>query len=137
MSINYTFKQKGTEETFGHEAVVKNRDYGSMKELKKAVKASFKAFRCPNCGYHGVDGSGVVVEIGKVRFFREKEKKGFFGKKYVSEHFRDVYRIYNIYLSSSFLTFFSGHLKCDTCKWKQHGGSNTTWLSINDIFGGD
>ncbi len=96
----------------------------------------FKNYQCPNCGGHRIEGDKVVVEIGKVRFFKEVYKKGFWGGKHVDKHDRDVFRVYNIYLEPSGFLSFAGYIRCKSCKWEQKGAKGIKWLSLNDIANG-
>lgn len=136
MGINYFYKEKDTEELHGNNAVVGNYDFNTKKELKARVKQVIKNYACPSCGGHRVDGDKLVVEIGKVRFYKETYKKGFFGGKYTEKHQKDMFRIYGIYLQASGFLSFAGYLKCKSCGWEQKGAKGVQWLSLNDIANG-
>ena len=136
MSISFYYKDKSTEELHGQNAVEGHNDFPSKKELKNTIKAIFKNYTCPKCGGHRIDGDKVVVEIGKVSMFKEEQKKGFFGSKFVDKHEKDVYRVHNIYLESSGFLSSAGYLRCKSCKWEQKGAKGVKWLSLNDIANG-
>lgn len=125
MGIKFEYKEKDMKEVHGRTETRGNTDYNKKTELKKEIKNIFKNYECPNCGGHRVNGDGVVVEIGRVRFFREVKKKGMFGTKYVDKHDRDVYRIYTIYLESDGFLSAAGYLRCKSCKWEQKGKKKT------------
>lgn len=141
MGIRFRYEKKPTEEAHGNNAVERSCDFSSKKELKKAVKNGFENFQCPNCGGHRMESDKLVVEFGKVRFFKEVRKRGLFGfgKKYVEKHVRDVYRIHRIYLEPrgalGFLTP-AGYIRCKSCKWEEKGGKSVRWLSIDDVMNG-
>ena len=136
MSISYSFKDMPVEELYGDLAIESSNDFSSMKELKQTIKDIFSEYACPNCGGHRVEGNKVIVEIGKIRMFKEVKKEGFFGSKYVDKHDRDVYRIYNIYLEPSGFLSFAGYIQCKSCKWEEKGAKGIKWLSVNDITKG-
>jgi len=140
MGISFNYKEKADEEAHGVNAVAGSNDFSSKKELKQAVKTLFEKYQCPNCGGHRIEGNGVIVEIGKMKFFHEELKKGFFGSKHVEKHIKDVWRVHNIYLElSGMFSFLSpaGYIRCKSCKWESKGGKGVRWLSINDIRKGN
>jgi Zn-finger nucleic acid-binding protein len=140
MSIGYAYKEKATQDLHETQAVAGAQDYASKKALKTAVTRHVEALQCPECGGHQLDGNKVTVEIGKVRFFQEEVKNGWFGsKKYVNRHVRDVWRFYRIYLEpSGFLGFLTpaGYVRCKNCKWRIKGGASMHWVSLGDVMKG-
>jgi predicted nucleic-acid-binding Zn-ribbon protein len=137
MGISFQYKDKPTEELYGNSAIEESGDFSSEKELKNTIKNIFKNYQCPSCGGHKMDGDNVIVEKGKVKFFKEVKKDGFFGSKYVNTHDRDVWRVYNIYLKPSGFLSFAGYIKCKSCGWEEKGQKGVRWLSINDIQNGN
>ena len=140
MGIHYRFEEQKIQEAHGSQAIAGSNDFSSKKEMKRAVKRLFKTYQCPNCGGHRTDGNSVVVKIGKVKLFKEKIKKGIFGKKYVHKRVGDLWRVYDIYLESSgFLSILSpsGYIRCKSCNWQQKGGKGVRWLSVNDVMEGN
>ena len=136
MSISFNYKDKPTEEAHGNNAKEGSNDFSSEKELKRTIKNLFKNYQCPSCGGHKMDGDSVIVEKGKVKFFQEVKKKGFFGSKFVTKHNRDIWRVYNIYLKPSGFLSFAGYIRCKSCKWEEKGQKGVRWLSMNDIRNG-
>lgn len=138
MSISFTYEDKSTEEAHGSNAIETSNDFSSEKELKKTIKNLFKNYQCPSCGGHKMDGDNIIVEKGKIKFYQEVQKKGFFGgNKFVTKHERDIWRVYNIYLKPSGFLSFAGHIKCKSCKWEEKGQKGIRWLSMNDIRSGN
>ncbi|CAN2044177.1 conserved hypothetical protein [Candidatus Magnetomoraceae bacterium gMMP-1] len=136
MGINFHYKTRATEEKHGKNAIESSSDFSSKKDLKNAIKHAFNNFECPICGGHRMDSSKIIVEIGKVRFFKQVKKKGLFGSKYVDKHDRNVYRIHRIYLEPSAFLSPAGYIRCKSCKWEEKGGKSLKWLSINDVING-
>ena len=136
MGISFEYKEQSVEQAHGSNAFMTDNDFEDKKSLKAAIKEVFKHYQCPDCGGHRMTGSGVIVEFGKVKFFQEVEKKGLLGRKWVTQHDRDVYRLYNIYLESSGFLSSAGYIRCKSCKWEQKGGKGIKWMSINDIMNG-
>jgi len=98
-----------------------------------------------------VDGFGVIVEYGRVDFYREVSRKGFFGgTSYRDERYKTAYRIYGTGLrpgkAGVILSLFSeepGSIKCKAkgCGWKIAAPvypreSKIQWYSVNDIMKG-
>lgn len=137
MGISYSFEEKDTQKLYGSHAVDNSCDFSTKGALKKYIKEYFKNYTCPSCGGHQVDGEKIIVEIGKVKLFKEVKKGGFFGKsKFKNEHFKDSYRVYNIQIESSGFLKFAGYLRCKSCGWEQKGEKGVRWLSVNDIMNG-
>ncbi len=136
MGISYSYKEEPVKELHGSNAIEERNDFQEKKELKKAIKIIFEEYECPNCGGHRISGNKVIVSIGKVKFFKEECKKGFFGKKYVSRNYKDIFRVYSIYLEPSSFLNPAGYIKCKSCNWKEQGAKGVKWLSINDIANG-
>jgi len=136
MGISFEYENRQTKELHGNNAIEENYDFSTEKELKKTIKRIFKNYQCPNCGGHKMDGNRLIVEIGKIKFFREVIEKGFFGSKYVSKHDKDVWRIYNIYLKRSGFLTPAGFIRCKSCKWEEKGAKGIKWVSIDDVRNG-
>jgi DNA-directed RNA polymerase subunit RPC12/RpoP len=120
MGISFRYEEKPAVEEHGSNAVEGSSDFPSIKELKKAVKDALNNFQCPNCGGRRMESEKIVVEIGKIRFFKQIQEKGFFGSKYVDKHDRDVYRVHRIYLEPSGVLGFltpAGYIRCKSCNF--------------------
>lgn len=137
MGVSYSFEEKETQELHGNHSIDGDNDFSTKRALKKYVKGVFKNYSCPSCGGHRVDGERITVEIGKIKFFKEIKKNGFFRKvKFVNKHYKDSYRIYNIKIESGGFLKFAGYLRCKSCGWEQKGAKGVRWLSINDVMNG-
>lgn len=141
MGIDYSFQEKPEQEAHGLQAVMGDNDFLSKGELKETIKRHFADYACPQCGGHRIEGDKIVVEIGRLRFFREEKRKrlfGLLGDKYVETHEKDVWRVYRIYLESSGFLSSAGYLRCKSCKWEVKGskGAQIAWYSIDDILKG-
>ena len=133
MSINPLYKIIQTEELYGTNAIERNNDFSTKKELIKAMDNFFKNYACPNCDGHRMEGS-IIVEIGEVEFFEEVWKKGFFGKKtLITQKFKSVWRVQHTYLKVSGFLSSAGRTLCKSCSWEERGAKGIRWLSINDI----
>lgn len=139
MGISISYNEEETQESHGSQAIEEKGDFSSKKELKKSIKSRFKSFTCPNCNGHRITGDGVVIDFGKVKFFKEEHKKGIFGSKYVSKNTGNVYRIYSIYLESGGFFSSAGYIRCKSCQWEVKGNkkNKTRWVSINDVLRGN
>lgn len=137
--ISFALEEKETEKLHGNQVYETDNDFSSKSELKDSIKQLLRDFTCPECGGHKVKGSGVMVEMGKVRMYREVEKKGLFGgTKYAEEHIKDVWRVYGVGLrSGAFLGPDPGILKCKNCDWEEKGGKGYKLVSVKDIFSGN
>lgn len=133
--INYEL-HLNEEDTVFNEIARELQDQGflRLKDLEKAVKQQFKLFSCPECGSNDVAGSGVQVNYRKVHLKEENTKKGlvFSRKKTVS--LGDRFLIQSVTIKDGLIGLLAGSVKCGHCKWKVKGGSQTTWLSLKDIF---
>lgn len=136
MSISFNYDEKPSKEIYGNSHAGEGKDFSSMKELKIYIRSMFKSYTCPNCGGHKIDGDKIIVEIGKIRFFKEVEKKGFFGIKYTNKHDGDIYRVFNIHLKPSGFLSFAGYIRCNSCKWEQKGKKGVRWVSVHDALNG-
>ena len=125
MSIRFEYKEKAMEEIHGNKFSKASKEYSKKSELKKDIKSIMKNYECPKCGGHRINGERVVVEIGKVRLFREEKKEGIFRTKYIEKHDRDIYQVYNVYLESGGFLSSAGYLRCKSCKWEQKGRKGT------------
>ena len=141
MDIDYSFKEKPEQEAHGLQAVMGDHDFDSKGDLKEAIKRHFADYACPQCGGHRIEGDKIVVEIGKLRLFREEKRQRLFGllaDKYVVKHEKDVWRMYGLFLESSGFLSSAGYLRCKSCKWEVKGnkGTQVVWYSISDILNG-
>ena len=137
MSVRFFYKEMDDEELHGDQVYSLKNYFHSKKELKKEIKSSLNSFSCPSCGGHRISGNNGVVEIGKVRLYREKKKRGLFGTKYVEENYQTVYRVYGIYLKPGGFLDPAGWARCNSCGWEEKGGkkkSRVRWMSINEVI---
>ena len=148
-SISYTLDEQKACDL--KERDERDDDFSSFSDLKRALRTYWDEFTCPSCGSHRVRGHGVIVQYGRIDFYREVSHKGFFG----GTHFRDecykkAWRIYSTGLRPGkqgiVLSLFGedpGALECQAkgCGWKTTAPvyprqSNIQWYSVNDIIQG-
>jgi len=136
MGINPTYKIIETQKLYGNNAIGQNGDHSTLKELKSAMSKFLENYSCPNCGGHRVNGN-LIVEIGEIEFFEEVWKKGFFGKKLITNKFKTAWRVQSSYLKPSAFLSSAGRIWCKSCGWEEKGAKGIRWLSINDVRSGN
>ena len=136
MGINPTYKIMERQRLYGSNAIEENQDMSTKKELITAMNNFFENYACPSCGGHRMRGN-IIVEIAEIEFFREILKKGFFGKKIVTEKFKTVWRVQHTYLKPSGFLSYAGRIWCQSCGWEEKGAKGIRWVSINDIRNGN
>lgn len=136
MGISPEYKIIETERLHGNNAIENSSDFTTKKELKDSMEKFLDNYPCPNCGGQRVFGS-IIVEICEVKFFQEVWKKGFFGKKLVTEKFNSTWRVSSTYLRPSAFLSHAGEIWCKSCDWQEKGAKGIRWLSINDVRNGN
>lgn len=137
MSVSFSLHFTDTTELHNNHAFETQSDFESESRVRAGVTRFFSNYACPSCGGHKIDGGGIIVKYGKVKLYREEQKKGFFGGiSYENKLWKTTYRVQDIQLENGGFLSSAGYLKCRDCKWRIEGGSSSTqWLSINDIIG--
>jgi len=138
-TIQYEIKQLNGRELHGDEAVDFETDRKSYGDMKKLIKSMFKDYECRNCGGHKVEGTGVILEVRPMKFFKEIQKKKLFGGySYVEKHYKTMYRITDIYFNQRTMMSplsSNGYIKCKSCGWESDEFANANTYSLNDMLG--
>lgn len=137
MSISFSYEELDTEELHNSDAVELSGDFDNKRQLKKHIKSVMENFNCQSCGGHRLDGDNIIVEFCKIKLFGERVKRGFFGKKYVDDHQKSIYRVSNIYLRPGGFFSSAGYIRCKSCDWEQKGEKGVKWISYNDFTNGN
>lgn len=127
MSISWNFDYIKDIELYGNQAYDTDKDFKSVSDAKKHINSMLKHYQCENCGGKRMTGHGVIIEIHKVKMYKQILKKGMFGgEKYVDEHWKTVQRVENMYVKSGGFLGGAGVIECKSCKEKIKGG-NAFW----------
>lgn len=128
MNIKYNLEERKVDKAFIHKSLDEDRCFKSRMVLEKTIRLLFKKIECPDCGGHIISGNKVVIEIGKVKLYKEIKKKGVFGTKIKESYLRTIYFLYRIDLSPGGIILSGGFLKCKFCKWEKRAYSN--WIPL-------
>jgi len=124
MAISWEYDEGKEQELYGKQAYDTDQDFSSKSEGKKHINGMFNLYECNNCGGRNVDGSGVQVEIRRVKMFKQHERKKFFGgTKFVDEHWKTIWRVGGVKLKPGGFFGGAGVITCRSCKTKVKGVS--------------
>ena len=145
--IGYSILWKDTVDLRSTDDTNRFLEYESAEALRLTLREHFRNFTCPRCGSRQVEGLGIRITCGKVRYHKEEMHKGWFGiKTYRDVCYKTKWRIHEIGLRPGIKGGLlqskvePGRLRCQAkgCSWSMTAPIYkkkmiSRWYSVNDL----